>query len=493
MLVLMRGLFFAVCMLLPLTSFSSEKIIISEQTLRDLVNDNVPSVERINTMVVQSSLEMTRYNQKYSPFVNAAAGYEGVDGKMFSGYNGNFNDPADRVGVSINQNLPIGMSFDVGLYNGYAKSFSYSPYGDFKYSQYDSNLEAKLSIDLWKNLLGYSERAERLGLRINEKEKAEQAKLEKVKFYNELRKIYWNLNVSNSLIKVYEALIKQAEIQEENIKRMYKSSIADKGDLARATAVVNIRKSDLLSIKYNMEQLKQQLSNLIPVLNNKELVFQYTNYENSKDRILACFRKIKTENETPFHLSSYTRLIGYKDEKIKANLKSLDRYSDMDVKLEARAGSLGFGSKNGDSFNDMAELDRRDYSVALNVSMPFGSNYSDTKENQMKLLKMQYNIEKKEIVSNMISFHDYFSATLNNLFQMREQQKEYRDNLLIRVKSMRIKYNQGRIALSDLIQDEDSLFESEVGIIRTNYNIVALMIDYFTIFNDVDCDFNIKI
>ncbi len=489
----MKRLFLIVLLLLPLTSFAKEKVIINEQTLKELVNNDVPSIEKINTMIVQSNLERTQYNQKYSPFVNAEASYAGVDGKMYSGYNGGYDDPASRVGVSVNQNLPIGMSFDIGVYNGYSKSFTYSPYGDFKYSQYDSNIEAKLSIDLWKNLLGYSERSERLGLKINEQEKEEQAKLERIKFYNEIRKMYWNLNVSNSLTKVYESLIKQAELQEKNIRRMYKSSVADKGDLARATAVVNTRKSDLLSVEYNMKQIKQQLSNLIPSLNNKELVFEYTNYDKSRDKILACFNKIKDKKETPFDLSSYTKLIRYKDERIKANLKSLERYSDLNVKLEAKASSLGFGDKNGDSFSDMVDLDRRDYSVGLNLSMPFGSNYTNTKENQMKILKMQYNAEKKEIISNLNSFHDYFSATLTNLFQIREQQKEYRDNLLIRVKSMRTKYNQGRIALSDLIQDEDSLFESELGIIRTNYNIVALMIDYFTIFNDLDCEFNIKL
>lgn len=489
----MKRLFLIVFLLLPLNSFGKEKIVINEKTLKELINNDIPSIERINTMIIQSNLERTQYNQKYSPFVNAEASHSGVSGQMYNGYNGNFDDPANRVGVSVNQNLPVGMNFDVGIYNGYAKSFSYSPYGDFRYSQYDSNLEAKLSLDLWKNLLGYSERSERLGLKINEQEKEEQAKLEKIKFYNEIRKMYWDLNVSHSLIKVYESLIKQAEIQEENIRKMYKSSIADKGDLARATAVVNIRKSDLLSVEYNMKQIKQQLSNLIPTLNNRELEFEYTNYDTSKDNILACFNKINEEKNTPFDLSSYSRLIKYKDEKIKANLKSLERYSDIDVKLEAKAASLGFGDRNGESFSDMAELDRRDYSVGLNLSMPFGSNYTNTKENQMKILKMQYNAEKKEIISNLTSFHNYFSATLANLFQIKEQQKDYRDNLLIRVKSMRTKYNQGRIALSDLIQDEDSLFESELSIIRTNYNIVALMIDYFTVFNDLDCDFNIKI
>ena len=41
-------------------------------------------------------------------------------------------------------------------------------------------------------------------------------------------------------------------------------------DLARATAVVNTRKANLSSLKYSMENMKRELSNLIPELNGKE-------------------------------------------------------------------------------------------------------------------------------------------------------------------------------------------------------------------------------
>ena len=141
----------------------------------------------------------------------------------------------------------------------------------------------------------------------------------------------------------------------------------------------------------------------------------------------------------------------------------------------------------------MSSAEQKDYSIGLNISVPFGSAYSDTKENQMKVLKMQHNAEKKEIMSNLVSFHNYFAISMQNLINVMEDQKAYRDNLTIRVESMRTKYNQGRIALSELIQDEDSLFESEVALVNSYYNIISLMIDYFSVFNDFECDFNLAI
>lgn len=477
-------------LLSPSLVLAQEKMIINEQKLKELMTNNVPSIEKINAMVVQSDLDLSQYNQKYSTTVNGQANYNGVDGNVFNGYQGQFEDPARNYGLSVNQNLPVGVNFDVGIYNNFAKTYNYQP-GESINSQYGSSLEAKLTVDLWKNLLGYTERAEKLGLKLGQEETKEQAKLETAKFYNEIRKMYWQLSVNHSLTKIYETLINQATLQETNVRKMYRASVADRGDLARATAVVNTRKADLASLQYNIEMLKKELSNLIPELNDKELEFEFGTFDGVENSIKACFKKIQKQKETPLNMTSYTKIINYKDEKINANLKALERYSGPNVTLEAKAASLGFGKENSDSFEDMSDVERKDYSIGLNVSMPFGSAYSDTKENQMKVLKMQHNAEKKEIMSNLVSYHNYFASSMQKLISVMEDQKAYRDNLTIRVESMRKKYNQGRVSLSELIQDEDSLFESELALVNSYYNIIASMIDYFSVFNDFECDFNL--
>lgn len=474
----------------PSLVLAQEKMIINEQKLKELMTNNVPSIEKINAMVVQSDLDLSQYNQKYSTTVNGQANYNGVDGSVFNGYQGQFNDPARNYGLSVNQNLPVGINLDVGIYNNFAKTYNYQP-TEYINSQYGSSLEAKLTVDLWKNLLGYTERAEKLGLKLSQEETKEQAKLETTKFYNEIRKMYWQLSVNHSLTKIYETLIKQAILQENNVRKMYRASVADRGDLARTTAVVNTRKADLASLQYNIEMIKKELSNLIPELNDKELEFDFGTFDGIENSIKACFKKIQKQKETPLNMTSYTKIIDYKDEKINANLKALERYSDPNITLEAKAASLGYGKENSDSFSDMSDVERKDYSIGLNISMPFGNAYSDTRKNQMKVLKMQHNAEKKEIMSNLVSYHNYFATSMQKLISVMEDQKAYRDNLTIRVESMRKKYNQGRVSLSELIQDEDSLFESELALVNSYYNIIASMIDYFSVFNDFECDFNL--
>ena len=146
---------------------------------------------------------------------------------------------------------------------------------------------------------------------------------------------------------------------------MYNSSVADKGDLARAKAVVNIRKSDLLLVEYNIKQLEQNLSNLIPELNDKELKIDFSTYEQTKNKIKSCLNSIGLNNDVPFNLTSYSTILGYKDKRIKEDLKSLKRYSGPDIKLDMSATSLGFGDINKDSIEDMTNVERRDYAAVL--------------------------------------------------------------------------------------------------------------------------------
>lgn len=482
---------FLLLFFIPTLLFAKEIFVINENTLKDLMNENVPSIEKINSLITQSNFNRNKYNEKFSPFVNAGFGYSNVNGDFYDSYSGNFYDPYKKFNIGLNQNLPAGISYSLGMKNGFAKSYSYANGNGNNYFQYDTSAEAKISFDLWKNLLGITDISKRLSLKLNEDEILEQANLEKTKFFNEIRKIYWGLNLNNSLKNIYERLIKQAEIQAKNVEKMYNSSVADKGDLARAKAVVNIRKSDLLLVKYNIKKLKQNLSNLIPELNDKELKIDFSTYEKTKNRIKSCLNSIGLNTDIPFNLTSYSTILGYKDKRIKEDLKSLKRYSGPDIKLDISATSLGFGDINKDSIEDMTNVERRDYTIGLNFSMPFGKTYSKSKEDQVKLAKMQYNYEKKEIISNLTSFYNYFFGSINGLISVKNEQEQYRDNLRIRVETMRKKYNQGRISLSELIQDEDSLFESELMVVRTKYNIINLLLDYLSIFNKTECEFNL--
>ena len=80
---------------------AKEAVVINEKKLKELMTNNVPSIEKINTVVIQSNLERTQYNQKYSTFLNGQANYSNVEGKMFEGYQGQFDDPARRYGISV--------------------------------------------------------------------------------------------------------------------------------------------------------------------------------------------------------------------------------------------------------------------------------------------------------------------------------------------------------------------------------------------------------
>ena len=188
---------FLLLFFIPTLLFAKEIFVINENTLKDLMNENVPSIEKINSLITQSNFNRNKYNEKFSPFVNAGFGYSNVNGDFYDSYSGNFYDPYKKFNIGLNQNLPAGISYSLGMKNGFSKSYSYANGNGNNYFQYDTSAEAKISFDLWKNLLGITDISKRLSLKLNEDEILEQANLEKTKFFNEIRKIYWGLNLNN--------------------------------------------------------------------------------------------------------------------------------------------------------------------------------------------------------------------------------------------------------------------------------------------------------
>jgi len=55
---------------------------------------------------------------------------------------------------------------------------------------------------------------------------------------------------------------------------------------------------------------------------------------------------------------------------------------------------------------------------------------------------------------------------------------------------MKKKYRQGRISVSELVNDQNSLFNSELSTINTELMVIEILLDYFAIFPETQCAFN---
>lgn len=477
------------------TARADDIFVLNESSLLEMMDETVPNISDINTMLVQSKLARSSNRELYAPNVGAEAVYQGTNEKIDTNVD-SVTKNSSLLGLTYNQDFAHGLSLDASIYNRKNRqmfSNTLTPTVIARGDYYAPILGAALSVDLWKNFLGYTDRAIQMGLGFDELENELRISIEKDKFIASMRSIYWDMVINEKLTEIYSNLIEKAQQQLDTTDRMFRASVSDQGDVAKAKSTVYSRKSDLSMLKYQRRQLEQSLKSLIPKLEGKQIVLDETSLDDATKSIGQCAAKASASKKTPLQYTKYDEMIAYTDKKIEQNLRSFDRYSDLDVKLVGGVALRGYETSRSDAYRDISDMDRTDYSVGVNASIPLGSSAGDTKRNQTRLLQMQHNSQKRQLVAEMNSLHEHFISSMGFLDDALAERIEYKKNMEIRVRNMGKKYNQGRASISDLISDEDDLLQAEISLISTNAEMIGLALDYISVFGEIDCDFNMGI
>lgn len=466
---------------------------LDENNLKSLITNNNLNIERINSIHQQNVINEKNFNENYNYNLYTNISYKKVnnDDRIWES---NREEKQTYFEGGISKNFINGINTKIFLSNdktnNWAKGFIPNEY----YGLNKPSLSINFSFDLWKNFLGYQDTAKRLSLELTKNQSLIKAKIEKNNFYYSLRQLYWNLVFKDKELQIYEKMIKQAEKNLDNVNKKYKAYVVDKGDVAKAKANLASKKANYDKIKIEIEEIKQQIKYYLPELAKREIILSKNfDIKNSVDSIKECNSIIYDYNEDWQKFTTYWDYISFMDKIFEANLKTFNRNSDVDVKLNLGASFNGIDKKFSDSYKDLKNLDRNEYSVGLNINKALGDNSKNLKLEEIKLLKMKYNIDKKETISNLESFYYSYDDIMKNMFNNLENLNSYKEEIKIRVKSSRKKYVQGRVSLNELIQDEDSLIEASIQVISVEQNIISTTLQYLSAFDKIDCVFNSKL
>ena len=308
-----------------------------------------------------------------------------------------------------------------------------------------------------------------------------------------MRGIYWKMILKTKELDFYKIMIEQSKKNLNNIQKRYKNHIADAGDLARAKANVKLRKTQYKNIEIELENLKKSLKYYIPELMDKNIIINNFDLTEIFASIMLCNTKIYNNTDKYINLTSYNKYIKLMDKIIDGELKILSRENDFDVKLDLSANFRGIDENLSDSYNDFTNLERNEYSIGLKINKNIGNNGDDLKLEKIKLAKMNYNYNKQNTLANIDSFYGSYENIMKNMFASLNNLHLYKENMETRLNSSKTKYNQGRLSLNDLIQDEDNLISANIQLIEMESVIIDTILQYLSVFDKTSCDFNIKV
>lgn len=404
--------------------------------------------------------------------------------------------PATEIKLGMRKNLEYGISADAS----FATNVKSSNSGTIKYHDLSSViLKVSLVIDLWKDLFGKSTQAT-LG---NLEKDALRAKLQKdineKIFKISIRKFFWSIVANNESLIISNELYKTAQMQAMEAKKRFQNSVAEKDEVARYEALVASRRGSILLLEYQREKLFQQLKLQLPTIKDNLTIGTY-NIDQTIDEVLACTRFIGSRKEIPFEFTQYDEIVALlKDVKVN-NQKINSLYSDLDLKLYGSVKTAGVDSmlnKNGnysgklsDSFNDLKDHNRTGHEIGIKFTIPFGDQKTKSKEVKTFYDEMRIDSAIDKTSAQIKSTHQQLVKSVAILAEVIAAQKINAAQLEIRLGIVKKKYQQARVAVDDLINDQDALLRSELSSIDTKLEILNTIFDYLSIFTETPCTFN---
>lgn len=478
----------------------SEDIQLTEDMVTKMSLESNPNLDQIEATFLDSKIRAEELKDKF--------GFE-----AYSGYNYlNTNERATIPFIPIFRNIN---QYQVGVkkYTKYgvvldANTSVDARWGDSagtnptNFDQITTTIyEVGLQMDLWKDFLGRMTKSQFDNLQDLKKKDELQTEISKAAFIANTRKLYWNLIANEEKLKITRGLAKKALQQAADARKRKANSVSDKAEVARFESLVHQRKGSIINLKYERELLLRSLRETFPQLNGKEVTLAKYNEDKILFNILACSAKINDEKDVPYQTTSYDEVMSLL-RKVQTRQSEIDgTYDDVDIKFDLKLRQVGVASDTddngstytgsyGDSLEDIANNNRGGMEAGISLTIPFGEDRKATKTVKDAYTEKSFAANINMMDAKVRSTHQQTQKTVKLLSELMEQQRLNSKQLAIRVREMKKKYNQARIPEYALIQDEDSLLQSDLSVVDIKLLVIQTMLDYFSVFHNYPCAFN---
>ncbi len=470
----------------------SAPVELTEKKILELTKaENVPSINQIKATFLQAKYDNGAALDNLNYEAYAGHNHLATKEKGTISLNPVFTN-INQYQIGLSKSLRYGAQLDLSATtDSRSGSSSISSYKDLTTTTY----ALEVNLDLWQDLFGRTTRKELDNANMAQKKAKLESEISLKTFEVSLRRIYWALVANNEKILITESLHKTAKNQAAQARRRRANSIADKGEVARYESQVAARKGSLLLLEYEKEGYLKQLRNLLPSLNGKDVSLGNYSLNKTVFQVLECTALIESKESVPYEYTQYDELTSLL-KAVQSNQTSIDKnYDDIDIQLSTTFKQTGVGSDGSegsydDSITDLSDNDRSGIETGLLVTIPFGGAKRGVEDVLVEMNKRKLQASIDNVDGNLMASHRQISRSIKILSEVIKTQKVNSKKLTTRLNSMQRKYNQARIPVSALIQDQDALFSSDLSIVDTQLAILNTLLDYIVVFTDTPCSFN---
>lgn len=476
----------------------AQPVVLTEEMMQSLASKSSPRLDEIEASFLAVELGEKQLKERYAPELFGQYAHAETRERALVRFQPVFS-PIDQAQLGVRRTTSHGIGASAAVVTDQRSAAPTAFTGRFKQAT-TTTLNFTVQIDLWRDLLGRMSKAEIESLELERKRAELERKISEKTYKLSLRRIYWSLVANQEFLKISQELQSTAETLAKETRSRQRNAVAEADEVARYDALVAQRQGSVSYYHFQRENLLRQLQTLVPELAGKDISLGNYDIPGAISQVLACTASIASETGVPYKNTDYDDIVAMVRKIRKSQDTVNSRYADMDVKLFGTAKSTGVSAEPqrangtrgsiGGSIDDQTEQNRTGYEVGVMFSLPLGDAKEDTKK-----VKELYDQKRLDAVigrqeAELEVTHQSFARSISHLNEVVKASRVNSENLQRRLRLIRRKYEQARVSVNDLVQDQDAYLSSELTTIDVRLQIVNQLFDYLVVFPETPCAFN---
>lgn len=394
-------------------------------------------------------------------------------------------DPYEDWNFGVEKKTSLGTRIGVEAF-GSKYSFRGGPVTDA--TQVGGRIRA--DIDLWKNIFGSLDRAQLTSAEARSKRAQIEEKLNLKKRELAMRRAYWSFVASSLSVDLSEELIKTASRQLQDVRGRAKEGAADRGEVARYQSQVESRKAAKLLFMYEREVLMQAFEQEFATFRSSQWKLDVKSLPEKQRAIEQCLVRISENQEPNLDHTDYDEMIALLKKETDSEIRVAEKHGDIDLSLIGAYQTTGVDTNYDSARKEITDQQRGGYQVGLQLSVPLGGEKKTSEKLLLRAKKESLEAEAQSLENGLRSQHETMLKAMLYLRVGLKSQVTNTQNLTLNYQEMQRKYRQGRISVSTLVFEQDSLFQSQLSEINLRRQITHVLLDYFNVFNQFPCSWN---
>lgn len=461
----------------------AQTINITEDMLVGWAKDTNHTSSAIELQNLSSQINESTFNENFSARLKSSYSYSKSKETSFSQY-APVTSPIKNAQVILSKPTAYGLETSLTVSTNQVTN-------NFFTKGTTAAFGVGLAMDLYKDLFGKTTRANLESLQIKSEISKNETEISKHAFVQETRKLYWALVANNESLLIAKSLYETAKKLEEDTEKRFKNNVADQGEFSRTKSQTEARNGQILVLEFERSELFKRLKQLFPEkIANNDLSLASYNLDTTVAQVLGCTSNISSKSNAPFEYTRYDEVLGLLKKDLELSQRINRTTSKADVKLISELNYIGKDFSHSNAITELEESGRQQYSVGFQIDIPLDGKKTDSMNLRDEAITKANIARYQEIEGKLNAFHSQTVKSIDVLYRVIAAQKRNALYLGDSLKISKTKFKQARLSARDLIQDEDSLLQSNLSEINTKYNIISTLIDYFTVFNSTPCTIN---